>query len=177
MLNQFEFQPEKSLAAASYFASRTGETMYTILKMVYVADCCHLERYGRPITGDNFVAMKEGACPSKIYDSMKVLRGEKNNNYLPNSEKYIEVDATTNDVTVKDMPSMDVLSASDIECLDEVISILMRRGRWFIRDMAHDEAWKNTRRNGQMDLLGIAKTLKDGEVLAKHIETRFSESA
>ena len=174
MTSQFEFQPEKSLAVTSYLAARSGETMYTILKMVYLADKLHLERYGRPITGDNFAAMKEGACPSRIYDSMKVLRGEQNTNYLPESEKYLEVDSTTFDVSVKDMPSLDVLSASDMECLDEVISILKRQGRWVIRDMAHDAAWKQTGRNAAMDFETIAKSLEDGEILANHIETRFS---
>lgn len=176
MLSQFEFQPEKSLAVTCYLASRSGETTYTILKMVYVADRCHLERYGRPITGDHFIAMKEGACPSKIYDSMKVLRGEENKNYLPNSEKYLEVDPTTHDVSVKDMPSMDVLSASDIECLDEVISVLKRLGRWEIHKMAHDAAWEKTGRNAPMDILTIAKSLKDGDILAKHLEARFSDA-
>lgn len=176
MPSQFEFQPEKSLAVTSYLAQRTGETMYTILKMVYVADRLHLERYGRPITGDRFIAMPQGACPSRIYDSMKVLRGDKNTNYLPNSEKYLDVDAETNDVSVKDMPSLDVLSASDMECLDEVISILKRRGRWVIRDMAHDVAWEKTSRNGPMDILTIASSLRDGEALVKHLKTRLPEA-
>jgi uncharacterized phage-associated protein len=176
MSSHFDFQPEKSLAVTSYLASRSGETMYTILKMVYVADRFHLERYGRPITGDQFFAMKEGACPTKIYDSMKVLRGEKNNNYLPNGEKYLAVDPTTFDVWVKDMPSLDVLSASDIECLDEVISILKRLGRWEIINMAHDAAWKKTDRNAPMDILDIAKSVKDGNILVKHLEARFSDA-
>jgi uncharacterized phage-associated protein len=176
MPSQFEFQPEKSLAVASYLASRTGETMHAILKMVYVADRFHLERYGRPITGDRFTAMKEGACPSRIYDSMKVLRGEQSTNYLPNSEKYLDVDATTYDVSVKDMPSLDVLSASDIECLDEAISILKRLGRWEIHKMAHDAAWQKTSRNATMDILTIARSLKDGDILEKHLQTRFSDA-
>jgi len=173
---QFEFQPEKSLAVTSYLASRTGETMYTIMKMIYLVDRFHLERYGRPITGDHFIAMPEGACPSKIYDSMKVLRGEKNKNYLPNSEKYLEVDPTTHDVAVKDMPSLDVLSASDIECLDEAVSILKRLGRWRVHKMAHDAAWEKTSPNAIMDFLTIAKSLKDGDILVKHLETRFSDA-
>ncbi len=175
MSNQFDFEPEKALGATAYLAQRSGETMYTILKMVYVADRIHLERYGRPITGDSFNALQEGACPSKIYDSMKVLRGEKNHNYLPNSEKYLEVDPTTYDVVVKDMPPIDYLSASEIECLDETISILHRLGRWHIRDLAHDAAWKHTKRNAEMDFVTIAKSIKnDGGILATHLETRFS---
>lgn len=174
MPSQFEFRPEKALAATAYLASRTGETMYTILKMVYLADRCHLERYGRPITGDDFIAMEQGACPSKIYDSMKTLRGERNRNHLPGSDKYLAVDPETHDVSVKDMPSLEALSASDLECLDEVVSILKRRGRWVIREMAHDAAWAKTGRNSPMSILEIAKSLKDGDTLAKHVETRFA---
>jgi uncharacterized phage-associated protein len=172
MPSPFEFQPEKSLAAIAYLAHRSGETMYTILKMVYAADKLHLERYGRPITGDLFAAMKEGACPSRIYDSMKVFRGDNNTNYLPNGEKFLAVDPTTFDVTVKDMPSLDALSASDMECLDEVISILKRRGRWTIRDMAHDAAWKKTTPNATMDFLDIAEATEDGEIVAEHLRAR-----
>jgi hypothetical protein len=171
---QFEFNPTKALAVAAYFANRTGESMYTILKMIYLADRCHLERYGRPITGDDFIAMKQGACPSKIYDSMKVLRGDTNTNYLPNSENFLEVDAESFDVNVKDLPSLEVLSATDIECLDEIVSIHKRLGRWAIRRMAHDAAWKKTNLNGKMNFLDIAKSVKDGDVLAKHLETRFA---
>lgn len=173
MPRPFDLDPEKSLAVTAYLADRSGETMYTILKMVYLSDRLHLERYGRPITGDWFAALPEGACPSQIYDSMEALRGDRQTNYLPGSDRYLEVNATTYDVSVKDMPDMDVLSASDIECLDEVLSILKRRGRWHIRDMAHDDAWKNTERNRAMDFIEIAKTLNKGDVLAKHLETRF----
>lgn len=174
MAAHFEFDPEKALSSTAYLASRTGETMYTILKMVYVADRFHLARYGRPITGDNFIAMQEGACPSKIYDSMKCLRGEKNRNYMPDSGKYLEVDPTTFDVAVKDMPSLDVLSASEIECLDETVSILNRLGRWHMRELAHDSAWEDTSPNDEMDFVTIAKSIEDnGEILATHLETRF----
>lgn len=174
-MRQFEFQPEKSLAVTAYLAERSGETMYTILKMVYLVDRFHLERYGRPITGDHFIAMPQGACPSKIYDSMKVLRGEANNNYLPEGDKYLDVDAETHDVSIKDMPPMDVLSASDIECIDEVLSILARRGCRVIRDMAHDVAWKNTGKNATMDVLTIARSLKNGEALEDHLKSRFAD--
>jgi hypothetical protein len=173
MTARFEFDPDKALSSTAYLAERTGETMYTILKMLYVADRCHLERYGRPITGDNFFALPEGACPSKIYDSMKSLRGEIQTNYMPASDRYLEVDRTTNDVNVKDMPSLETLSASDIECLDETISILRRLGRYHMRDLAHDDAWKNTAMNREMDFISIAQSIDGSGNLAKHIVSRF----
>lgn len=174
MANHFEFDSEKALSSTAYLAHRTGETMYIILKMVYVADRFHLSRYGRPITGDHFIAMKEGACPSKIYDTMKSLRGERNNNFMPGSEKYLEVDPQTYDVLIKDLPSIDTLSASEIECLDETISIFHRLGRWHIKDLAHDRAWAQTTRNSEMDFINIARAMDDDEVLADHLTSRFS---
>jgi len=175
MANQFDYDPDKALSSTAYLAERTGETMYIILKMIYIADRSHLIRYGRPITGDDFYAMKEGACPSKIYDTMKFLRGDDNKNYMPSSETYLEVDPTTFDITIKDMPSLDFLSASEIECLDETISILKRLGRKRIRDLAHDKAWEETARNAAMDFTTIVKSNKDkGEILATHLATRFS---
>jgi len=173
MASPFEFDPEKALAVVAYLARETGETMYPILKMVYVADRTHLERYGRPITGDEFIAMKQGACPSKIYDTMKVLRGEPNHNYLPRSEQFLAVDPETHDIELLAMPSLDVLSESERECLDETLSILKRYGSRCIREMAHDPAWKGTTENSRMGFTAIAKSLRDGEALAEYLESRF----
>lgn len=173
MSRYFEFDPEKALAVSAFLANESGETMYTILKMVYIADCLHLERYGRPITGDDFFALPEGACPTKIYDSMKALRGEASTNYMPESEEYLQVDPMTHDVDVKKPPLMDALSPSDTECLRETISILKSRGRWHIRDLAHDSVWKNASRNSKMDFISIAKSRQDGETLAQHLEAKF----
>jgi uncharacterized phage-associated protein len=170
---EFEFSPEKALATTGFLAQQSGETMYTILKMVYVADRMHLERYGRPITGDSFFALPEGACPTKIYDSMKALRGDGCVNYLPGSKELLRVDANTHDVEITAMPDMGELSASDVECLEETISILKKRGRWHIRDMAHDVVWKNTARNSAMSFMEIAKSLDGGEVLSQHLANRF----
>ena len=170
----FEFEPEKALAVTAYLAEQSGQTMYTILKMVYVADRMHLERYGRPITGDNFFALPEGACPTKIYDSMKALRGDTKPNFLPESGKYLTVDATTHDVDVMQRPPMDVLSASDLECLEQTISILKSHGGPYIRNLAHDGVWKNTAKNTQMDNLEIAKSTQDGEALVSHLKTKFA---
>lgn len=171
----FEFRPDKSLATIAYLAQQSGETMYTILKMIYLADRLHLERYGRPITGDTFIAMEQGACPSRIYDTFKVLRGDTNTNHLAGSEHHIEVNAETYDVSIRLMPSLDDLSATDMECLDEVLETLRQRGRWVVRDEAHDLAWKKTDRNSAMDFLAIARATSSGEVLVDHLKARFSD--
>ena len=169
---QLTFDADKSLAATAYLAKQSGETMYTILKMVYLVDRLHLKRYGRTITGDKFIAMKEGATPSRIYDSMKFLRGErKKRNWLPDASKFLVVDPKTHDVSVIKMPALDVLSATDIECLDAVLKILRQKKRWHVHKLAHDAAWKATTRNCRMDFMIIAKSL--GDAVAQHLTDRF----
>ena len=45
-----------------------GLDQYKIAKAIFLADVSHLNRYGRPITYDNYVAMKFGPVPSKTYE-------------------------------------------------------------------------------------------------------------
>lgn len=46
-------------------------TQFEILKTLFLADRAHLNRYGRPITFDEYVAMPDGPIPSLAYDVLK----------------------------------------------------------------------------------------------------------
>jgi hypothetical protein len=54
-------------------AARRGQTLtqYDIVKSVFVADIFHLKKFGRPITFDNYTAMKFGPVPSETYAMLK----------------------------------------------------------------------------------------------------------
>jgi uncharacterized phage-associated protein len=54
-------------------AARRGAplTQYDIVKTIFIADKAHLNKYGRPITFDNYVAMTHGPVPSRTYDILK----------------------------------------------------------------------------------------------------------
>ena len=67
---------QKILAAITHviaLADEDGEpvTQYYILKSIFCADKAHLNKYGRPITFDNYVAMGAGPVPSLTYDLLK----------------------------------------------------------------------------------------------------------
>ena len=177
MPRKFEFDPEKALAATAYLAKESGETMYTILKMLYLVDRLHLERYGRPVTGDRFFAMAEGPAPTEIYDWMKFLRGDRKYSSFPKAANFLSVDPATHDVFVIASPDIEVLSATDLECIDAVLAILHEKGGPHIRDLSHDAAWKATSRNRPMDVMTIAASLKDGPILAQHIADRFPDNS
>lgn len=46
-------------------------TQFEIAKTIFLADYRHLQTYGRPVTFDNFHAMKFGPVPSRTYDMLK----------------------------------------------------------------------------------------------------------
>lgn len=46
-------------------------SQFDILKTLFLSDQAHLNRYGRPITFDEYVAMPDGPVPSLAYDILK----------------------------------------------------------------------------------------------------------
>lgn len=69
----FPFNREKAINAMLHICNSLGGTWdkYSLLKILYFAEQKHLAKYGRPITGDNIVAMEYGPVPSISYDEVK----------------------------------------------------------------------------------------------------------
>ena len=58
-----------------YIAERLEEPgFHNTFKMMYFADKHHLEKYGRLIFHDSYIAMKDGPVPSEAYDLAKAIR-------------------------------------------------------------------------------------------------------
>lgn len=74
MENGIRFKPkiDKIIETILYLARHLDELdAYKIVKLVYLADREHLNIYGRPITYDKMVAMKNGPVASTTYDIIK----------------------------------------------------------------------------------------------------------
>jgi hypothetical protein len=42
--------------------------LYHVMKIMFAADCYHLSKFGRPVTGDYYVAVRHGVMPSITKD-------------------------------------------------------------------------------------------------------------
>jgi uncharacterized phage-associated protein len=177
---QDAFEVSKAIAAIGYLVERTKETMYPIMKMMYLADKLHLERFGRFIAGDNYTAMEKGPVPSHAYNMIKKVRGDVN--CRDGSDLAIACDfliyRDDHRIDLKREPDYDELSASDIECLQEVVDIYQRVGKWAVRDMSHDDAWTEAWRSRSrfffqksvtMNLEAIAAQFDDADALSAHL--------
>lgn len=81
----FPFSHRKTTQALNFFARQAGGSQNKLkaLKLIYFADRYHLRRYGRPITGDEYLAMPYGPVASGAKDlaEMSDFLGEEERTY------------------------------------------------------------------------------------------------
>lgn len=124
-----------------YVMSReSGLSQYQIVEAIFIADVSHLNKYGRPVTFDNYVAMKHGPVPSFIYDLL-----EKDENYREHykSSPPWSVEADQQNPRVRHYmplrePDTDRLSASDRRMLDAAVDAARSMTFGAMRDFTHD---------------------------------------
>ena len=156
-------------------------TQFDIAKTIFLADYRHMESYGRPITYDNFVAMKHGPVPSQTYDMLKQsfpwrLMGLEKAPWATreidaNSREYIRPTRSAN---------RSKLSESDISTLIQAFSDVKAMGFTETSDITHKIdaymiAWKNrgTAKAKKMDLRLLVPDFDDEminnlEFVSKH---------
>ena len=152
-----QFDKEKSLNALLYVANRVQrKDFHKIFKIIYFADRQHLADWGRPITGDTYIAMEAGPVPSRLYDMLKIVRGD---SYLPDMEglsKYFQVE---NWMYVRPFQDADLnkLSVSEQEAMSEAIEKYATLSYDEIKEKSHDVAWRSTARDFLISWDNIAR--------------------
>ncbi len=170
----FKFQEDKTTAAIQLIlrAFNRKVDFHKLFKILYFADQKHLASYGRPITGDRYIAMKDGPVPSIVYSIMKFLRGE-GDFFTPNNEhfrSYFSVQDGFNVSLLDKEINRDLLSESErrslksafLECRDLDFSTL--------REKSHDDAWDRADNNNEMSGLTIAQAGGANEGIIEYIK-------
>ena len=166
---RFRFDPEKALHLVLFVAQHVpNATFHTISKVIYFADKLHLQRYGRLICGDSYVAMKHGPVPSEIYDMMKDVRGDGFSEHWQTARESFKVEGKATVVPCR-VPDLEVFSDSDLECLKEAIKTYGHLDFTRLTELSHDAAWQATDDNDMIDLEQIVATFPDGPALLEHL--------
>lgn len=161
----------KILQAFAYIAERAPahrQNMYNVLKVFYLADKLHMERYGRFIFDERYSAMQRGPVPSCAYDLMKKI---KKGGALPESMSSPVVVGEDNMVFSLRQADEDLFSGSDLLCIDEIIELSKTKD---LGDLSHDDAWKQTQQNSFMSIQAILSTLQNSDMLVSLHENRHS---
>lgn len=166
----FPFDASKAIEVLLYISARCQDT-YVALKVLYFADKEHLSQYGRLICGDQYVAMEYGPVPSGAYDLVKLARGQgiRNLDMAESIGRSFVIDG------FKIIPlreaNQDLLSESDMECLDEAIDRYGHMGFDHMKAISHSEsAYLDANQDDVIPLEAIVRSLPDGDALLEYIQ-------
>jgi uncharacterized phage-associated protein len=172
-MRNFEFDKDAALNAVLYIVSKLPDpTFHSVSKVMYFADRYHLERYGRLICGDTYIAMKHGPVPSVIYDLLKAV---KNGGSLTLNAELVQMFLAALEVkgnfyiVEKAQANLDYLSESDIEALDYSIKQYGSLTFSELTKQSHDDAYESTGFNDVIDIETIVRTFEDSELLLEHL--------
>jgi uncharacterized phage-associated protein len=161
MASNFRFNEVKAIHVFVYIASRLkSPDIYTVLKILYLADVKHIANYGRPITGDVYYALQTGPVPQRLHDYFKLVRSGPLSNLhrigkRNRLKKYFEAAGYL--IYPKVDPDMDEFSTSDLRCLDSAIEENKDMPFGQLKQKTHDMAYYNASGDGKIDFSDIGK--------------------
>lgn len=111
---------------------KPGISKYHIMKIMFAADCYHLDHYGRPIYGEKYVAMRYGTVPSFMKDLLDI---KSNMPFMECSPNCYVTNCAVN---------YDVFSETDLEALEKGVCDYADLSFKEVKDKNHaHQAWKN----------------------------------
>ena len=170
----FTFDLEKGIEIIVYLSGKLAKpTFYNISKILYLANKEHLEKYGRLICGDSYLAMKYGPVPSNIYDLLKAAKEKQE--IAPTKASF----TVLQEWQVKSLrsPNLDAFSDSDLECLNNALQKYGNLSFNQLTDLSYDEAWKATDRNTLINIEKIIGTLNNQKELIAHLQDPYPGEA
>ncbi len=169
---RFKFDLDKAMASIKLILKNLNGScdFHKLFKILYFAEQKHLVKYGSPIIGDKFIAMRNGPVPSNVYDLLKAVRGD--------SIFGLPALDILKDFSIRDIyyitllnPELDleVFSDSEMECLSESIEENRLLDFSTLTEKSHDSAWYNSERDDEMSVFEIAKAAGANSELLKYI--------
>jgi uncharacterized phage-associated protein len=144
----FRFNLDKFINALAFFASQgiRDLTKLKAAKLLYLADRYHLFRFGRPITGDRYIAMDLGPVPEGAFQLISRLveptevEDEPRRRALEKLEVYRGLMRRYEYPVLRSRgaPDLDVFSESELEALAAVAKEFGKRPARALVDLTHE---------------------------------------
>jgi uncharacterized phage-associated protein len=174
-VREISFNPGKVLEAIVLIASRLHAAnlesdLHSISKLLYWADKWHLEKYGSVVSGDRYIAMKNGPVPGTVYDMLKFVRGDGKFIFPKEVKKAFEVQ-NKYEVRALREPNLSRLSESELAAIDHAIQTYGGLSFDERTKASHDSAWKSADLNDEIPMREIVKLLPNGEAVLEYLDS------
>jgi uncharacterized phage-associated protein len=145
---RFKFDLEKLVQTLTYLAQAgvADLTKLKAAKLLYLADRQHLLAYGRPITGDRYIAMDLGPVPESAYQLMNRMSeaSEVEDTARAYALEHLEIHLTGRSpypiLRAKQKADIDVFSESEIDVLRDVVREFAKLPASRLVDLTHEHA-------------------------------------
>jgi len=175
---RFAFDERKTAAACSLLLELNGGRMeyLRLIKLLYYADRESLDALGRPITGDRYVAMRNGPVLSHVYDLLKraifgrLATGPWAERIRPEGRYHVSLRAQSD---------LGPLSEAEIAIIRQVFEKYRHRDRWNVRDETHELAeWEDPGKSSrEIPIEGILRVLGKSEAEIEEVRQAALENA
>jgi uncharacterized phage-associated protein len=132
----FRFNIGKATEAACLFLEHGGGQMniMKLVKLLYLLDRLSLDRRGAPVTGGDYLSMRNGPVTSEVLDLINAGRliGERDQRW----ERCIS-DRTNHEVKLEQMPGRENLSDSEVKLLAEIWAQHGGKNEWQLVEWCH----------------------------------------
>lgn len=129
---EFPYDEDRATHATRWLLKRHGRLDWLkLIKLIVISDVRHLLKYGRPIVGGRYFAMRHGPVQSEFYDDLKLDRIVGTRRANDHFVEFVE------------QPDEDCLSETDLEVLHEVEHEYGNRDAYRLSDLTHElESWR-----------------------------------
>jgi uncharacterized phage-associated protein len=161
MKHPFVFNSKKAIEAILYLAASIEQpSFHRICTIMYFADKQHLEKYGRFICGDSYMAMKHGPVPSGMYDILKIVRDKP----IDSAQQAFIVQ---DEFLVNPLRSaqLDYFSQSDLECLKQASQLSFQQ----LSELSNDLSWQTVDENDYIKIEQIVASFSDADSLLDYL--------
>ena len=150
---RYRTNARKVVEALIYMANkRPGIDVIHAIKCLFFAEKDHLNRYGRPITGDRYEAWANGPVPQLAYDLIRFRGDRLDPESMESVRQALRFDGDRRLMTATREADLMVFSRTDTMCLDQAIERYADLPVNELTRLAHDDpAYQATSRNDTID--------------------------
>lgn len=178
---RIKFKPnyQKIIEAITWVSNNIKDSSrYVVLKTLFYADKFHLQKYGRPITGDTYIKMDMGPVASAAYNIIKADPFLPENVLAAANDAFL-VGGPREPIVPKRDADEDWFSETDLECLNSAAKKCQAMNFGELKEETHrEQAWISAEMNREMNLaLLIDQDTPNRDALIEYIrETSICQS-
>jgi uncharacterized phage-associated protein len=167
---RFTVDAKKVVNTILFFAGRcTDPTKMKISKLMFYADKLHLNKYGRPVTGDSYIKMRFGPVPSMALNLMRQQA------YYESASELFDHSVSVKGNNIIPLVDFDrgTFSRSDIAVLEEVLATYGAKSAATLSEASHVEpAWCNAAMNRKIDFEQFFDSDEDSQRMLRLLAMR-----